>query len=76
MGTSEGGPDAHLVIWGTDVNIMETKRRFGEFLRHYVDDVPSDGGDSPLGGTEAPLYLQRLEEVISLESIIAMVTDL
>lgn len=64
MGTSEGGPDIHLVIWGTDVNIMVTKRQFSQFLRQFIDDIPSvDGGDSPLGGTEAPLYLQRLEEV-------------
>ena len=56
--------EAHLVIWGTDVNVMETKRTFGLFLRQYVDDIPSEGGDSPMGGIE-PLYLQRLEEVCS-----------
>lgn len=43
---------------------METKRQFSRFLRQFVDDIPSVGGDgSPLGGTESPLYLQRLEEV-------------
>ena len=64
MVTSEGGPDAQLVIWGTDVNIAETKKQFTRFLRQFVDDIPSgEGGDSPLGGTEAPLYLQKLDEV-------------
>lgn len=62
---SEGGTEAHLVIWGTDVNVTETKKQFRLFLRQFVDDMPSDDDDEPMGGVE-PLYLQRLEEVLSL----------
>ena len=60
--TSEAGMDAHLVIWGTDVNVQETKKRFRDFLETFVDDLPGDEGDTPATRSE-PLYLQRLEEV-------------
>lgn len=60
--TSEGAPEAHLVIWGTDVNVQETKRRFKEFLEKFIDDLP-DEGDFPLDRTE-PYYMQKLEEVL------------
>lgn len=59
------GVDAHLVIWGTDVNVQETKKRFREFLETFVDYLPGDEEDAP-DGTSEPLYMQRLEEVGSL----------
>lgn len=62
---SDSAAEAHLVIWGTDVNVHETKKRFLSFLRDFVDDMPAEeeeGGDSPMDGS-GPLYLQRLEEV-------------
>ena len=62
--TSEGAPEAHLVIWGTDVNVQETKKRFREFLMKFVADLPSDGGeDMATGDRTEPYYLTRLEEV-------------
>ena len=60
--TSEGAPEAHLVIWGTDVNIQETKKRFKEFLEVFIDDQ-SDEDVPPSGDITQPFYLTRLEEV-------------
>ena len=60
--TSEGAPEAHLVIWGTDVNIQETKRRFKEFLETFIDDQ-SDEDVPPSGDIIQPFYMIRLEEV-------------
>ena len=61
--TSDAAPEAHLVIWGTDVNVQETKRKFVQFLKTFVDDLPEgDGGESPANRVE-PLYMTRLEEV-------------
>ena len=60
--TSEGAPEAHLVIWGTDVNIQETKKRFKEFLEVFIDDQ-SDEDVPPSGDIIQPFYMTRLEEV-------------
>lgn len=64
--TSEAGPEAHLVIWGTDVNVQETKKKFRDFLENFIDDLPGEGGESPMGSVE-PYYMQRLEEINTLE---------
>ena len=65
---SEAAPEAHLVIWGTDVNIQDTKKQFRTFLETFIDDLPSEGGDSPTVGEDRvePYYLQRLDEVSHL----------
>ena len=69
---SEAAPEAHLVIWGTDVNIQDTKKQFREFLENFIDDLPGDGGDSPLAEDRVePYYMQRLDEV----STVTMVTQ-
>ena len=60
--TSEAGPEAHLVIWGTDVNVQETKKKFKDFLENFIDDLPGDEGETPSDRVE-PFYMQRLEEV-------------
>lgn len=67
--TSEAGPDARLVIWGTDVNISDTKKRFRKFLETFVDDLPGAGGESPSATADRvePCYPQRLEEINTLE---------
>ena len=62
--TSEGAPEPHLVIWGTDVNVQETRQHFKQFLEQFANDLPGDGGDSPVAEDRAvPYYLQRLDEV-------------
>ncbi len=50
------------MIWGTDVNVQETKKKFREFLEGFVDDLPGEGEDEPMERVE-PFYMQRLEEV-------------
>ena len=53
------------MIWGTDVNIQETKKRFKEFLETFVDDQ-SDEDVPPSGDIVQPFYMTRLEEVVRL----------
>ena len=50
------------MIWGTDVNIQETKKRFKEFLEVFIDDQ-SDEDVPPSGDIIQPFYMTRLEEV-------------
>ncbi len=60
---SEGGaPDSHMTIWGTDVNVLITKRKFKDFLENFVDDL-GNGGESPTDDDMTPYYITRLEEV-------------
>ena len=62
MTPSDGaGVEPHLTIWGTDVQVQQTKKKFKQFLENFVDNFP-DGGESPTLGT-TPLYLSRLDEV-------------
>ncbi|XP_064398526.1 DNA replication licensing factor mcm4-A-like [Halichondria panicea] len=65
--TSEGAPEAHLVIWGTDVNVQETKKRFRDFLFKFVDDLQPEEGEGPSGDRTEPYYLARLEEIHVIE---------
>ena len=50
------------MIWGTDVNIQETKKRFKEFLEVFIGDQ-SDEDVPPSGDIIQPFYMTRLEEV-------------
>lgn len=59
--TSEG-TEPHLVIWGTDVNVQDTKKKFKEFLETFV--LEAAGGDvEGTSSVEPPLYMTRLDEV-------------
>ncbi|KAL5467701.1 hypothetical protein EMCRGX_G031964 [Ephydatia muelleri] len=62
--TSEGA-EAHLVIWGTDVNVQDTKKKFKEFLETFV--LESVEGPTQADKMESPLYMTRLDEVYLLE---------
>jgi hypothetical protein len=62
--TSEGAAEPHLYIWGTDVNIADTKKKFLDFLKNFVDDLPGGIGSSELAlDNVTPYYMARLEEV-------------
>lgn len=62
--SSEAAPEAHLIVWGTDVNIQDTKRRFRDFLQKFVNDHPDQEETSPMNEDRAELYyMQRLDEV-------------
>ena len=60
--TTDGMSQVHLVIWGTDVNVQDTKYKFTEFLQTFVDDLPEGDMDTHATSVE-PLYMARLEEV-------------
>lgn len=62
--TSEGAAEPHLVIWGTDVNVSDTKKKFVDFLKNFVDDLPGGVASSELAlDSVTPYYRTRLEEV-------------
>lgn len=57
-------------MWGTDVNISETKRQFKLFLRQFVNDLHDDDDDqAQLQDRMEPFYMTRLEEVLFLFNI-------
>ena len=60
--TTDGMSQVHLVIWGTDVNVQDTKYKFAEFLQTFVDDLPEDDTAPPVSSVE-PLYMACMEEV-------------
>lgn len=60
--TTDGMSQVHLVIWGTDVNVLDTKYKFTEFLQTFVDDLPEGDTDAHATSVE-PLYMARMEEV-------------
>ena len=60
--SSEAQPQAHLVIWGTDVNVQEAKEKFKDFIKYFMDDSEQAGEEEPMGGVE-PFYMARLDEV-------------
>lgn len=67
VGTSDSGAGPQLVIWGTDVVVSHCKDRFKQFLRTFVEsDIESDERMDGID-LDQPLYLQKLEEVYTLE---------
>ncbi|XP_071957644.1 DNA replication licensing factor mcm4-A-like [Antedon mediterranea] len=62
--TSDHGAGPQLVIWGTDVVVSETKEKFKRFIMRFID--PEFQEQENLDVNE-PLYLQKLEEIHTLE---------
>jgi len=62
---SESAPT--MVIWGTDVSVNQCKSKFKKFISTYVDTEAAD--DERFAGMDhsAPFYLQRLDEINTLE---------
>ena len=55
----------HSVIWGTDVNIQETKDSFKSFIRSFEQFIDNEMVEMEREGM--PLYMQKLEEIQVLE---------
>ncbi|XP_062501051.1 DNA replication licensing factor mcm4-A-like isoform X2 [Corticium candelabrum] len=55
-------PGDYLVVWGTDVNVKEAKEKFKKFLCEFREEV-----DDMINDDETPYYLQRLDEINTLE---------
>ena len=61
--SSDPNAGPQLVIWGTDVVVGRCKEKFRKFVQTFVDpDVASDERWEGMDA-DAPLYMQRLEEV-------------
>jgi len=56
-----------MVIWGTDVSVNLCKTKFKKFITTFVDNELAD--DEKFSGIDpsAPLYIQRLEEINTIE---------
>lgn len=75
VGTSESHSSAmpQLVIWGTDVSINNCKEKFKRFLKfpdfqNYEEDEMRQAQMDIDGQTsDKPLYMQKLEEIYTLE---------
>lgn len=58
---------AQLMVWGTNVVISECKNKFRLFLQRYIDpEAEQDEVEEGMNLNE-PLYMQKLDEVNSLE---------
>merc|ERR550519_1107413 len=57
-----------MVIWGTDVSVVPCKAKFKKFVETWVDPEPDV--DEVMSGMDknAPTYMQRLEEIATLEN--------
>ncbi|XP_054016104.1 DNA replication licensing factor MCM4 [Hylaeus anthracinus] len=67
-GTSESeaaGP--HLVVWGTNVLISQCKEQFKSFFERFIDPEAENDELSENINLSEPLYLQKLEEIHTLE---------
>lgn len=58
---SESGPQ--LVIWGTNVVVSVCKTKFKNFILRYIDPEAENDEISENIDLNAPLYLQKLDEV-------------
>ena len=58
---SENAP--HMVIWGTDVQLNDCKRKFKRFIQTFQD--PETADDEEFEGLDhtKPYYQQRLNEI-------------
>ncbi|XP_076175723.1 disc proliferation abnormal [Ptiloglossa arizonensis] len=67
-GTSESDTTGlHLVVWGTNVLISQCKEQFKLFFEKFIDlDAENDELPENMNLSE-PLYLQKLEEIHTLE---------
>ncbi|MPC11434.1 DNA replication licensing factor MCM4 [Portunus trituberculatus] len=64
---TDGPQGGQLVIWGTDVVVSECKDRFKAFVQTFVDPDAADDERCEGMNTDEPLYLQKLEEIHTLE---------
>lgn len=55
----EGGDDANLVIWGTNVVVNTCKRKFAKF----VEKFKLSAFEGNTNGTDEPYYIQKLDEI-------------
>ncbi|KAG8198821.1 hypothetical protein JTE90_007124 [Oedothorax gibbosus] len=65
--TSDSNAGPQLVIWGTDVVVSQCKTKFRQFIEEYTDvNIEADELMEHVD-FERPFYLQKLEEIFTLE---------
>ncbi|XP_060524654.1 DNA replication licensing factor MCM4 [Cylas formicarius] len=57
----------HLVIWGTNVSVAECKEKFKQFILRFIDVNAEEDERTDDMNVNEPLYLQKLEEIHTLE---------
>lgn len=56
-----------MVVWGTNVVVSHCKTKFKQFLLRYIDPTAEQDEISENIDVNQPLYLQKLEEIHTLE---------
>jgi DNA replication licensing factor MCM4 len=59
----EAEPAPHLVIWGTNVSVAESKEKFKQFILRFIDPNAEEDERPDDMNVNEPLYLQKLDEV-------------
>ncbi|KAL1512769.1 hypothetical protein ABEB36_002301 [Hypothenemus hampei] len=65
METEPAAP--HLVIWGTNVSVADCKEKFKQFILRFIDTNAEEDERTDDMNLNEPLYLQKLEEIHTLE---------
>lgn len=64
---TSGAGEPALVIWGTNVVVSQCKMKFKNFLMRYIDPDAEQDEISENIDVNEPLYMQKLEEIHTLE---------
>ncbi|TDG47057.1 hypothetical protein AWZ03_006494 [Drosophila navojoa] len=64
---SESSSAPQLVVWGTNVVISQCKSKFKSFIMRFIDPSAEQDEISENIDVNQPLYLQKLEEIHTLE---------
>ncbi|EDW61876.1 DNA replication licensing factor MCM4 [Drosophila virilis] len=64
---SESSAAPQLVVWGTNVVVSQCKSKFKSFIMRFIDPSAEQDEISENIDVNQPLYLQKLEEIHTLE---------
>ncbi|XP_034651983.1 DNA replication licensing factor MCM4 [Drosophila subobscura] len=64
---SESSQAPQLVVWGTNVVVSQCKSKFKSFIMRFIDPTAEQDEISENIDVNQPLYLQKLEEIHTLE---------
>ncbi|KAL7735926.1 hypothetical protein ACLKA6_002369 [Drosophila palustris] len=64
---SEASAGPQLVVWGTNVVVSQCKSKFKSFIMRFIDPSAEQDEISENIDVNQPLYLQKLEEIHTLE---------
>ncbi|KXJ73554.1 hypothetical protein RP20_CCG020651 [Aedes albopictus] len=64
---SVGASQPKMVVWGTNVVVSECLKKFKDFMMRYIDPDAAQDEISEGMNLNEPLYMQKLEEINTLE---------